>query len=198
MKTRFIAFIVMLVCTLFFNLASIHAESFKDTDIHVTFPEKIGILVLRGQQQYPKKELGYSLRYSDGAFIKVDVYIYDNNLFNIGDGIDSQEVAEEFDRVLSVFPAMEKMGKYKNVKELDKGVISFLQGDRQFLWSRNQYSQLPGEETTYPDERISETYLTAKSGKFIKVRMTLIANKFKEKQKEMKDFMEELSEVLRR
>jgi len=44
--------------------------------------------------------------------------------------------------------------------------------------------------------RISETYLSAKSGKFIKVRLTLTAEEFKERQGEIGGFMKHLASIL--
>ena len=191
-----IKFVLIIVCIALFNASVLYAAAFSDNDINVTFPEQLGTLEFHGQQKYPEKGLGYSLRYDDNKLFKVDVYVYDENLSNIGNSIDSKEIIEEFDKVLSLFPIMEKMGKYKDVRQLDKGTVSFFKGERKFLWSSYQYSQLPGGGTTYLGKRISETYLTAKSGKYIKVRLTLIAEEFKEKQKAIKEFMEEFSKVL--
>lgn len=94
--------VLILVC-----VPALSAEPFKDDKIQVVFPAKIGKLELRGPQKYTDPGLGYSVRYQDGLF-KVDVYVYDLDLKDIGDGCESRRVVEEFKDVLRSFAYFEK------------------------------------------------------------------------------------------
>ena len=175
---------------------AIGAEPFKDEVLEVTFPEKIGKLRLKRQQMYQEQGLGYSMRYEDEHLFKVDVYIYDKNLPDIGVGSNSMRVTDEFASVIKVFSMMEQTGKYKDVKNLDQGTTAHPQGSLQFLWHRCQYRQSAGEGVAYLGVRVSETYLSAKSGKFVKVRITLTEQEFKERQSEISGFVKHFATIL--
>lgn len=171
-------------------------EPVKDDVLGVTFPERIGMFALQGREEFQEPGMGYSLRYHDEHLFKVNVYVYDNDLTDIGNGIDSKRVTEEFASVLSVFSIFEKMGKYKDVKRVDKGTTEYPHGSLQFLWSRCQYRQSAGEGVAYLGLRVSETYLSAKSGKFVKVRLTLKEEELNERQAEISGFMKHIGRIL--
>lgn len=182
--------VLILVC-----VPSMGAEPFKDNQIQVVFPAKIGKLELRGPQKYKDPGLGYSVRYQDELF-KIDVYVYDMDLKDIGDGCESRRVIAEFKDVLGVFAYFEKEGKYADVKFLKGGKTSFADVKYQFFWARCQYRELPGSGSKTPGLRTSETYMTAKSGKFIKIRATMMADDFAARKEEIQQFVQQISAIL--
>lgn len=165
----------------------------KDDVLGVTFPEQIGKLVFfPDPHEYATPGLGYSMRYQDDRLFKVDVYVYDNNLPDIGEGTNSKRVMDEFISVIQFFSTMIKMGLYHDFKNLDRGTTTYPPGSLQFVWHRCQYRQSEG----YLGLRVSETHLSAKSGKFIKVRLTLPEEEFTERQAEVSNFLKHLAEIL--
>jgi len=172
------------------------ATGFKDEALDVTFPEKFDPLSYQGKEQYDQPGLGYSLRYQDEKLFKIDIYIYDKGLSGIGTGINSTPVKKEFESLLQLFPLMEERGTYKDVKQLKKEIISDESSGLKFRWSRFQYRQTSAEGTSYTGMRISETYLTAKSGQFIKVRLTLKKRDFELRKADITTFIRHFSEIL--
>lgn len=168
----------------------------EDDALGVTFPERIGALDLQYRQAYEQPGLGYALRYEDAHLFKVDVYVYDLDLPDIGDGPDSERVEQEFESLLGNMAEMERLGKYEGVELVAQGRTSFPSGDLEFLWSRHRYRQLPGEDVAYLGPRISETYLSAKSGKFIKVRLTMKEEEYQDRLGEIDSFMRHVGGLL--
>src|SRR5262245_39882801 len=78
-------------------------DSYKDTDLGVTFPAKFGTLEFISREKYPQPELGYSLRYDGTDLFKVDIYVYDKKLSDIGNGVESKRVKQEFESLIGVF-----------------------------------------------------------------------------------------------
>lgn len=167
------------------------SEAFKDDAIGVTFPKQLGKLRFYQQHQYPQKELGYSLRYSNDK-LKVDVFVYNKDFTNLEEGANSSKVSDEFEKMVSEILIMEKYGAYSDVKRLGKEIKSI--GSHQFLWGKYQYYQHKG--TDYPGMRISQTYLTVKTGSFVKVRITLPMSEFEEKEQEINEFIKALAKAL--
>lgn len=194
MRTRIMVLSVAIVMICI--ALAIAAEPVKDDVLGITFPDRIGKLTFREREVFQNPGLGYRLRYQDEYLFKVDVYVYDNNLPDIGNGVNSKRVTEEFASLINTFSIFEKMGKYKDVKNLGRGTNADSEGSLQFLWYRCQYRQSAGEGVAYLGFRVSDTYLSAKSGKFIKVRLTMKEQEFTERQAEMFGFMNHLSMIL--
>lgn len=173
----------------------INAEPFKDEALGVEFPGQIGKLTFYGRKEYQQPGLGYSSRYDDQKLFKVDIYVYDKDLSAITEGTNSELVTNEFICATNDISRMEEIGKYKDVKSLDHGTTAYSKGSLQFLWHRCQYRQ-SGESVDYQGLRVSETYLSAKSGKFIKVRITVTEKEFTERKTEISNFMKDLAKIL--
>ena len=146
-------------------------DLYQDKNLGVRFPEKIGDLKYQGREAYEKPGLGYSIRYQDDSLFKVDIYVYDKNIKNIGSGIDSKKIKDEFASILMIFPYMQKIGKYNKVKAVEKGQKKI--GKTTFLWAQYEYKQAKGDGTFYLGSRLSDTFLVGKNNLFVKVRMTL-------------------------
>jgi len=150
--------------------------AFEDQDAGISFPATLGRLIFEGKQEYDQPEWGYSLRYDGDELnlMKADVYLYDNGVA-VPDGAGSGEVIYEFENVLAALSGFEKIGRYKDVKEISRGNEKFKAKDgsgREFLWARYTYSQISDEDSTYAGERTSDTYLLGFKGRFVKVRIT--------------------------
>ena len=93
-----------------------------------------------------------------------------------------------------VFSYMEKLGKYKDVKLIEKGEKKI--GKTTFLWAQYTYKQAKGAGTVYPGSRLSDTYLVGKNNLFLKVRLTM-NEKDAGKEKETKNkFLKDLAGLL--
>ena len=173
-----------------------YLSGIKDDSLNVIFPARIGSLNYLYKQQYDDPSSGYRLRYEDGQLFKVDIYIYDKGLSDIGTGINGTQVKKEFEELVQVFPLMEEMGKYKDVKQLEKGIFTDEDDTLGFLWSRCQYRQSPNENVSYVGLRISETYLTAICGQLVKVRLTLKHKDYVDRKDDVGIFIAQLSKIL--
>lgn len=170
-------------------------EAYRDQSIGIVFPEKLGSLTFQERHDYKEAGLGYSLRYHDERLFKVDIYVYDRTYQDIGSGIASERVKAEFNSVLMVLKYVEKMGKYQDVKELKRSKKVYGDNGVKFLWARYQYKQAPGKGVLYLGERISDTFLTSKKGKFVKVRITLKKVQLQEREEDIQEFMKQLANL---
>lgn len=104
MKIRILALIaaIGMIC----SAIPIGAEYLKNDVLGGTFPEQIGKLTFQGRKDYQEPGLGYSMLYQDEHPFKVDVYVYDNNLPDIGEGTNSRRVIDEFASLIKVFSAL--------------------------------------------------------------------------------------------
>jgi hypothetical protein len=180
---------------LLFSL-SVIAEGVKDQNLNIEFPDKIGSLKFQSKHQYDEPGLGYSLRYQDDQLFKVDIYIYDKGRSDIGTGINTTPVKKEFEAVLQVFPLMEERGQYSDVTKIKKGITSTKNG-AQFRWARFKYKQTAAKNVSYTGWRISDTYLVAKSGQLVKVRLTLKEDDFTKRKAEITKFIDHLARILK-
>ena len=162
-----------LLLLILISVPALGRDVFVDPDWGVAFPDSIASLTFGGKQQYEDPKFGYSLRYGNGELMKADIYIYDHGYTDIQEGASSKRVQTEFAEVIKGLWIMEKMGKYREVKELAKQTKSYGEQRREYLWARYAYQQAPGVGVLYYGDRISETFLTGARGKFFKVRITV-------------------------
>ena len=152
---------------------------------HLVLPDKIGDFQFIERENYEQPELGYSLRYMVDERCKADVYVYDNGIAGLPDGIDSRAVLERFESVVGVLKEFERRGKYADVKELARGKKTPDGSKVEFLWARHSYRQVSGEGVLFLGERISETYLVVHRGKFHKIRITVNGDAVESLQKDL-------------
>jgi hypothetical protein len=173
-------------------------EAFHDKQSGLRFPKQMASLKFREHHKYDQAGLGYSVRYEDERF-KIDVYVYDLSLKDIGSGSSSKRVGAELANTVSVLHAFEKQGKYKNVKELQRGKKKFSKDaeDVDFQWARYEYEQARSKDSRFRGVRISDTYLTAYKGKFVKVRLTFMKANLRKRDKDVEAFMKKLAQAMR-
>jgi len=167
-----------------------HASTYFDEVLNFRFPPKLGSLKYESVHHYEQSGLGYSVRYQNNRLVKVDLYVYNKDKVNIGNGIN-KVVEEEFNEVIQVFGIFEDMGKYLEVEELEKGEIN-IEGVY-LLRAKHRYKQAPGERVAYYGYRISETYLTGVDGIFLKIRFTYKESEIETWESESFEFLKDLS-----
>ncbi len=199
--------------SLFFVLTSALFSSGAGELFH--FGKKIGVLGFVERKDYEQKELGYSLRYESKDLLKANIYIYDLGITNLPEGIASQQVRKEMESVKAVVRQFEKSGYYRNVKELGGGERKFQNLKTRFLWARYSYQQSAGDtgaptegritdavtgrripDSSFNATRISDAFLLAKRGKFLKIRITTIQGDFAERERQIDQFMQEVARQL--
>lgn len=164
----------------------------------LALPKAIGDLKYEKRTDYEPKELGYSLRYSGGELLKADVYIYSRGVKNLHDGIESPEVQKEMSDVINTLRQLEKLGKYRDVTEVSRGERGFDDSKTKFLWARRRYRQAPGTGVVYTGPRISDTYLLAHHGKFLKIRITTNELDLEKHDPQIERFVQELARLVER
>lgn len=166
----------------------------SDDGIH--FSQVLGSLKFFERHEYEAKELGYSLRYENDKRMKADIYVYDKGIADLKEGINSPEVKAEMKTVEQGLHAMVEMGKYEDVEALNEATYESQPTGQQFLWSRFSLRQIGGEDIVYTGKRISETYLRVHKGKFLKIRITSKESDFKEHEKEIRRFVDQVAACL--
>ena len=189
----------VLFCLVMMMVVGVHlhaGDGYRDESIGLSFPQKLAGFDFQKHQAYDNPDLGYSVRYQDRKLFKIDIYVYDKGYKDIGEGISSKRVAPELKEVLDTIMYLEKKGIYRNVRQLSEGTGKYGAKDVQFVSFRCRYEQTPGKDVLYYGERISDTYLTARKGKFVKVRLTFVKEELAQREKDIKDFMDGLADLM--
>ena len=129
---------ICLFLLLFFSSGSDADVAFRDDEISFSFPLTIGELSYLGRRDYDEERLGYSVRYEDNEAFKIDIFIYDNNVPNIGIRGVTENVKNEFVTIDNAIKYHEDKGNYLDVKLIEEGVIEFGHNKIEFLWSQHQ------------------------------------------------------------
>ncbi len=174
--------------------SSILNGGYEDKNLGVAFPDQLGGLVFQERETFPHPGLGYKLRYQDTTLFKVDIYVYDNGIKNIGKSIESQKVKNEFNNTLAIFTYMSSLGEYTDLSVLDQGTREI--GKMKYLWAQHEYKQSEGPETAYHGMRLSDSYLTAVNNFFVKVRLTIKKEDMNRSLRKKETFMQALSTIL--
>lgn len=160
------------------------------------FSQIIGGLEFVKRTDYPEKELGYSLRYENSKLLKADIYVYDNGLTGLRDGIGSDEAKAEMTSISRMIEAMQERGIYEDVKLLKEAEKTTKPTGLKFLWSRHSYRQIGGAEAVFQGNRISDSYLLVKKGKFVKIRITTKESDLAEHEQEIERFVNQVASCL--
>lgn len=173
---------------------TVHAQ--QDKEDPFTFSQVIGSLKFIDRTDYEEPQLGYSLRYQNDEMLKADIYVYDNSYQGLRDGIHSEEVQAEMKQAEASIRYMEEQGKYDGVKELKQGEKETKPSGLKFLWARYSLRQIGGEEAVYVGRRISDTFLRAHRGKFIKIRITIKESDLIRDGREIERFVDQVAACL--
>lgn len=164
-------------------------EDYKSPELGITFPGKLAGMTLVKVTNYEEESpgLGVGLSYRSEKE-KADIYIYNNRLTRIADGIGSAEIQQHFKDVAVEILEMEKRGHYRNVKivvPLEKIQV----GSQPFLHAEVQF-----ESQDIP--RISHIYLSALNDNYFKIRYTYVASESEEGKKVLESLLKSLGPAL--
>lgn len=172
------------------------AQNQPQTSDGFNFSQIIGSMQFNDRTDYPEAALGYSLRYENDKLLKADIYIYDNGVEGLQDGIASPEVKAEMAAVIQGLHTMAEMGKYEDVKEVQQGERVAQPSGLKFLWARYSLRQVGGDEVVYTGKRISDTFLMIRKGKFVKIRITTKESDLAEHDPEIRRFVDQVASCL--
>lgn len=126
-----------------------------------------------GHHVYEQKGLGYSVRYEDPADggIKIDIYLYDENRKDIGDGVASQAAQALHRRFGEELQMVVKAGRYAAAERDDALTRQLAVIDPKVLLASGYLiSYLPQEDGSPGPTMKSILLLTAIDGRLFKVR----------------------------
>lgn len=170
------------------------AEPFyADSEIGVAFPKQIGEFVAEKRKEYTGEGLGYDILYRSDSGASLNLYVFDAGLKNIEDGKGSKDLKMLFDQAVGDVRQVEKLGYYKNVKELEVGEGFSETAMSEFLCKKLTY-QVFRDKTKPGREAVSYLFGTGYKRKMLKVRCTAPADRNIEK--ELNGFLEALLKLL--
>lgn len=170
------------------------AEPFyADSEIEVAFPKQIGDFVAEKRKEYTGKGLGYDILYRSDSGAMLNLYVFDAGLKNIEDGKGSKDLKVLFDQAVGDVRQVEKLGYYKNVKEVEVGEGFSETVMSEFLCAKLTY-QVSRDKTKPGREVVSYLFGTGHKRKMVKVRCTVSADRIIEK--ELNGFLEALLKLL--
>lgn len=142
------------------------ASQFRSLDLQIKFPEVQG-WEKSGIQKYPTPALGYSVNYECDEGGRVTIYVYNGGRDKVPSDISNQVLKSEIDKAKNEIYQVEKLGHYKNVKEL-KNETFILGGELGKVESLHSLFSFEAGE----NKLTSEIYLFSYEDHFIKIRAT--------------------------
>lgn len=134
-------------------------------------PETLNGFAGRHIESFPDVRLGSAAGYyvADGDSKTIlTVIVFDAGLGPIADGVDSDVTGKAFRGALADVHTMEKMGKYKDVNELSKGLVDL--ADRKAYLAQLSYQLVQDNGSSQPLR--SYLVMTGLQGYMLKVRVT--------------------------
>lgn len=162
------AYIIVLSSLLIQNIS--FAASFKDDTINVTFPEKVGIFALMGDEKFDDARLGYSIAYSS-YLAEITIYVFDGGVKGIKNGIKGRFVQLFFDKAVADIRTYESYGIYLSVKKTAGKELFSKDTKNYFLVESFEYDIKSEENNTF-DSVKSYLFCRGISGKILKIRVT--------------------------
>ena len=198
---------ILVVCLTLVLAAPVLAQpldtAYREPNTGITFPAKLGSLQYRGVVDYAEQgrpDLGISVRYGlPGNPIRADIYLYDLKKKNLGTGTGSPEVNKIFQQAIGDIFSIEKMGAYKDVRKLSEGktALTTATGSLPLLHASFSYRQQPGPQVLYTGPQVSNLYLSAYKGYFLKIRFSYPDGpKQAEHEKALEQFLADLGKIL--
>lgn len=144
----------------------------------IDFPESLAALEFIDRTTYDSPELGYSVRYEGLGGLKVDVYVYDLGLADLGSGQVGPAVRKHFQMVIGDVFNMEQRGRYRDVRLLreEEQTLATAGGSLPLLHATFRYAEVrrsDDREILRPVE--SHLLLLTYRDHFLKVRCTYAA-----------------------
>lgn len=161
----------------------------QDKPLKINFPEVEG-WEKSAITTYPYAELGYSINYESEEGGKVTIYVYNGGRKKIPNDAKDNVIKGEIDKAKNEILTFEKMGRYKNVKELKDETI-MLGGEKGKIECQHKLFSL----TAGRDDLLSEIFLFGYQNHFIKLRATRLYEKDGTKNKSMTDILTALDKL---
>jgi hypothetical protein len=138
----------------------------REDDIGVTFPDRLGGLVLESRKTFADKALGDAVSYTAEGIIG-SIYVYDDGLAAIPDDLDSAVLRHEFDDVMRAVAASSRDDPrwVAHLPAAGMQKTAWAGCGPQFLWE--PYGLDAGARRLN-----SAAYLTAVRGRFVKLRLS--------------------------
>jgi hypothetical protein len=164
-----------LICSLISPAAAQQRTASPGADSRsvISPPAAIGSLQRTGIHKYDEPGLGVAYRYQGQPQVKMDIFIYDYGLKNLGTGIKSPQIKDHFEQVKKEVFLLEKKGRYQSVVKAAEGetALAAPAGKIPALTATFTFIQV-GKDTAYSGTRISHVLLLAYKNSFVKVRFT--------------------------
>jgi hypothetical protein len=149
-------------------------EAYRHSRSGLSFPDTIGPLARGAVHDYDSPEAGRSIRYGGPGEVKADIYLYDNGLTNLHEGIDSKVVAEHFKDVEGAVARAEKTGAYRGVKLIAEGTNQIGSARRHLPALEARFEYATAADTGSEARCVSHLLLTVFRGEFLKIRFTYL------------------------
>ncbi len=153
------------------------AKPFVEPQTGITFPAALGPLALKNTGTFDKPELGVEIMYQaagDAPQARAHIFVYDLGKKNLAAGIGSDDAKAAFEQAKGDIAAMEKSGRYKDLKTVSEKPYTLKAGDKTvpMLSATYQYTFVP-DPTRGGEPRAvtSHLFLTVYKGQFLKVRL---------------------------
>ena len=148
----------------------------RDPEAGFAFPQTLGGFTFQKLHQFPQKPLGYSLNYRGENRVVADVYVYDAGLSDIADGHMTDAVLAQFQSAKEHVAEAARRGHYADVSP-ERDIVfppeEVVNAPGRWQSALFSYNLTPGGGRTVPV--MSEVYVRASKGRFVKVRMTFPA-----------------------
>lgn len=180
---KFTSFAV-LVCL--FAFSTIYSQ---DKPLKINFPEVEG-WEKGAITTYPYAELGYSINYESEEGGRVTVYVYNGGRKTVPNNAKDSVIKGEIDKAKNEILTVEKMGRYKNVKELKDETIMLGGANGKIECQHKLFSMTAGR-----DDLLSEIFLFGYQNHFIKLRATRLYAKEDTPNKSVTDLLTALDKV---
>lgn len=193
MRKRCVTAIYAGVIFMFLSLLTVHtvsAQGYRHRITGLAFPDTIGTMRLVKATEYEALYAGLGTGVSYRTDLeKADVFLYDQQLGRIPDGVSSAVIAKELERSIADIHALEVHGTYKDVTVVIEREVVEVEGTR-FL-----HSLLVYEQNNF--RRTSHIYLTGYGGLFLKLRITYPADMKRTAKANHDAFLEMVGEIIK-
>ncbi len=165
-------------------------EGYKHPGTGIVFSDTIGELRRGGVTNYEADHpgLGISVKYRGDGII-ADIYIYDMGLKKIPSDPTSPILKTHFQAVLKDIYIMEKLGRYKSVKEIKEDVINL--GEKSPVKALHSlFSLTMGGHASY-----SHVFLWEYENKFFKIRYSYVVPAKADAEKNLKKLLEYMAKA---
>ncbi|MDP3803991.1 MAG: hypothetical protein Q8Q87_00400 [Candidatus Omnitrophota bacterium] len=140
----------------------------------MSLPVQIKTFVAGAPVSYPDKRLGASIGYNSPTLTAITVYLYDQGIENVEDGIDSDVIRQSKEMAMNDIREVERMGIYRNVEIIadDKAEFDIGGTDPLKMLFASYSCDMVDQDSGGSYHVISDLYVAGMKGYICKVRIT--------------------------